>query len=107
MDQCEPTFFPEQTVEPMLLGPKGTLSKVGCRIDIVGAYPEGCAQNRLVEDGRTSVYKEMAALRCLHNIAQVSSIDPLNHQGRVLTKKGASTDEITIAAQYLMTLANQ
>jgi hypothetical protein len=25
----------------------------------------------------------------------------------MLTKKGASTDKITVAAQYLMTLANQ
>ena len=49
----------------------------------------------------------MTALCCLHNTAQVPSIDPLDHQGRVLTKKGASTDEITITARYLMTLANQ
>ena len=64
-------------------------------------------QDRLVEQRWAGVHKELAALRCLHNTAEVSSIDPLNHRSRVLTEKGAGTDEITVAAQYLMTLANQ
>ena len=64
-------------------------------------------QDRLVENRGAGVHQEMAALRCPHNTARVSSIDALNHQGRVLTKKRAGTEEITIAAQYFMTLTNQ
>src|SRR5439155_19514029 len=107
VDQCRAILLLEFLYIAELLGSKGMAGKVGTQVHIMRAQPQRRAQDNLIEDLSRSIDDELAALRGLHDSAQISRVHLGYRDGAFLAQEAPRALRIAVAAPDRMSLPLQ
>jgi len=107
MNERRPPFLPKLPVKTELFGSEGILSQMRGRVEIVRAYPQGCAEDDPIEDRWTGVDEEMTTLRRLDNAMKIAGIHLLDREQQPFAQKGAGSARVAIATSHLVPLPDE